>query len=269
MEPFLLRALAAGIGLAIVAAPLGCFVIWRRMAYFGETLAQASLIGVALGLALHMHTTLAVLIAVLVMAGLLIALQRQSLVPVDGLLGTMHYVALSLGIIATASLNGPTVDVMSYLFGDILAVGTTDLVLVYVGGGIVLALLALLWKRLLLFSIHPDLAAAEGVPVERVRMAFTLLLALAIALSIKAVGALLAIAFLIIPAVAARPLATTAEGMTIYAGIIGVLSVIAGLYLSSAYDIPSGPAIVVVMAAFAFTSMTLIAMRKSGSVVRR
>lgn len=262
MEPFFIRALAAGLGLAVVAAPLGCFVVWRRMAYFGETLAQASLIGVALGLMLHIDLTVAVAIAVVAMAGLLIVLQRQTLVPVDSLLGTMHYVALALGIIATSALAGPTVDVMGYLFGDVLAVSNGDLVLLYGGGAVILAVLWMLWTPLLRASIHPDLAAAEGVPVARMRLAFTLLVAVAIAFSIKVVGALLAIAFLIIPAVAARPLSTTAEGMAILAIAVAAISVVLGLWLSSAYDISTGPAIVVVMAAFALSTLTLAAVAK-------
>jgi zinc transport system permease protein len=262
VEPFFIRALAAGLGLAVVAAPLGCFVVWRRMAYFGETLAQGSLIGVALGLMLHIDLTVAVAIAVVAMAGLLIVLQRQTLVPVDSLLGTMHYVALALGIIATSALAGPTVDVMGYLFGDVLAVSNGDLVLLYGGGAVILAVLWMLWTPLLRASIHPDLAAAEGVPVARMRLAFTLLVAVAIAFSIKVVGALLAIAFLIIPAVAARPLSTTAEGMAILAIAVAAISVVLGLWLSSAYDISTGPAIVVVMAAFALATLTVAAVAK-------
>lgn len=261
MDPFFARALAAGIGLAIMAAPLGCFVVWRRMAYFGETIAQASLIGIALGLALQADLTVAVLLTTLAIAGLLIGLQRQNIVPVDSLLGTLHYVALALGIIATARLVGPSVDVMGYLFGDVLAVSETDLIVQYCGIVVVLGALSRLWQPLLRISIHPELAAAEGVPVDRVRIAFTLLLSIAIALAIKAVGALLAIAFLIIPAVAARPLSATPERMALVATVIGAASVVAGLLLSARYDVPSGPAIVVVMAAVALSTVSIAALR--------
>lgn len=262
MEPFLLRATAAGIGLALMAAPLGCFVVWRRMAYFGETIAQASLIGIAIGLGLKSDLTLAIVFTTLAMAGLLIAMQRQNIVPVDSLLGTMHYVALAIGIIATSQLSGPTVDVMGYLFGDILAVSDTDVVLVFAGVAVVAVALWRLWEPLLRVSIDPELAAAEGVPVERTRMAFTLLLAIVIALAIKAVGALLAIAFLIIPAVAARPVSTRPESMAARATVVAVVGVVSGLYLSSRYDIPSGPAIVVMMAAFALCAVGWAVMRR-------
>lgn len=266
MDPFFIRALAAGIGLAIMTAPLGCFVVWRRMAYFGETIAQASLIGVALALAVDMNVALAVFGVTLAMAGLLIALQRQSIVPLDSILGTMHYVALAVGIIATARLAGPSVDIMGYLFGDVLAVTTSDLMLEYAGAAVVLVSLYYLWRPLLRISIDPELAAAEGVPVDRVRMAFTLLLAIAIALAIKAVGALLAIAFLIIPAVAARPLAETPERMALFATSIAAGSVVLGLAASARFDVPSGPAIVVVMAAVALWTSLLSAVRSRGNV---
>lgn len=254
-EPFLFRALAAGIGLALIAAPLGCIVVWRRMAYFGETIATASLIGIALGLALQANLTVAVLLTALAVAGLLIALGRQTIIPMDSLLGLLHHAALAAGIIATASLKGPAVDLVGYLFGDVLSVTREDLWWVYGGGALVLAALAYLWQPLLRMSIHAELAAAEGVPTETVRMAFTLLLALTIALAMKIVGALLAIAFLIIPAIAARPLASTAERMALIAAVIAAASVFAGLTLSSVYDIPSGPAIVLVMTACAVGSM--------------
>ena len=257
LEPFLLRALAAGIGLAVVAAPLGCIVVWRRMAYFGETIAQASLIGIALGLALQANLTVAVLLTATAVALLLIALGRQTLIPMDSLLGLLHHVALAAGVIATASLKGPAVDLIGYLFGDVLSVTTGDLWWVYGGGAVVLTALAFLWQPLLRMSIHAELAAAEGVPTEAVRMAFTVLLALTIALAMKIVGAMLAIAFLIIPAIAARPLATTAERMALIAAAIAASSVVAGLTLSSAYDIPSGPAIVLAMATCAIASLGL------------
>ena len=257
LEPFLLRALAAGLGLAVVAAPLGCVVVWRKMAYFGETIATASLIGLAAGLALHMNLTVAVLITAVGVAGLLIALGRQTLIPTDSLLGLLHHAALAAGVIATASLKGPGVDLVGYLFGDVLAVTNEDLWWVFGGGACVLAVFAWLWEPLLRSSIHAELAQAEGINAERVRIAFTLLLALTIALTMKIVGALLAIAFLIVPAVAARPLASTAEQMAMIAALIAAGSVMAGLALSSAYDLPSGPAIVLVMAACAVASMTI------------
>lgn len=261
MEPFLLRAFAAAIGLAIIAAPLGCIVVWRRMAYFGETIAQASLLGVALGLALDMNMTVSVLAVALILAAMIIALSGQKAVPMDSVLGLLHYGSLAAGVIATGLLQGPSVDLAGYLFGDILAVTWTDLLWVYGGGAVVLAGLAYLWPSLLRLAIHDELAAAEGVDRARVRTAFTLLLALAIAVAMKIIGILLIIAFLIVPVVAARPLASTPERMALLAALVAVASAIAGLYMSMTFDVASGPAIVLVMALAAGVSLTAAAVR--------
>lgn len=255
MEPFFLRAAAAAIGLALVAAPLGALVVWQRMAYFGETMAQASLLGVALSLALGTSLTGSVLV-VAVLAALLIALlSRQRLVPLDSVLGLLHHGSLAAGVIATAALAGPSVDLLGYLFGDIFAVTTSDLVWIYAGGLFVLAALAMIWQPLLRLAVHEDLALAEGVPGRRIKAVFMLLLAVTIAIAIKILGILLVIAFLIVPAAAARPFARTPETMAAIAAVVAVSGSIAGLWLSSRSDAPGGPSIVLVLAAMALLSL--------------
>jgi zinc transport system permease protein len=262
LEPFLLRALLAAIGIAVISAPLGTLVVWNRMAYFGETVAQASLLGVALGLALEADVTVSIIVVSLAVAALLSLLSRQKAVPLDSILGLTHHGTLALGVIATAMLKGPSVDLMGYLFGDIFAVTDMDLVWISAGGAAVLALLARLWQPLLRLAIHDELAAAEGVNPSLVRGIFMASLAVAIALAMKIVGILLAIAFLIVPVVAARPLSTTPERMVLLTGAVSVGSVLAGLALSSSYDVPGGPAIVLVMALAAAASLGVAAMRR-------
>lgn len=255
VDPFLARALAAGIALAIVAAPLGCIVVWRRMAYVGETLAQASLLGVALGLALKINLTVAVVFAAVAAALILIAFGRQKLLALDSTLGLMHHAALALAVISIALLKGPQIDLMSYLFGDILSVTEGDLYWVFGGGAVVLALTLWLWRPLVRLSLHEDLATAEGVDPRLSRGVFDIMLAVTIAVAMKIVGILLVMAFLVVPAVAARPLAQTPERMAILAAAIAVLSVIGGLALSAGYDTPGGPTIVLVMSALAAFSL--------------
>ncbi|HKZ96488.1 MAG TPA: metal ABC transporter permease [Hyphomicrobiaceae bacterium] len=259
LEPFLARALAAGIGLAIVAAPFGCIVVWNRMAYFGEAVAQAGLLGVALGLMLAANQTLAVILVTLAVAGLLILGSRQSVLPMDSILGLTHHGALALGVIAMSMLRGPPVDLMGYLFGDIFAVTDEDLYWVFGGGAVVLAVVARLWQPLLRIAVHDEIAAAEGVGRERVKAAFIVLLALFVAIAIKIVGVLLVIAFLIVPAVAARPLAATPERMALLAGLFAIASVLAGIGLSVGVDAPGGPSIVLVMAIIAGLSLACAA----------
>jgi zinc transport system permease protein len=249
-EPFLMRALLAGIGLAIVAAPLGCFVVWRRMAYYGETVAQAGLIGIAAGLALSLNLTASVLVVTLAVSALLVLLSRQQIVPFDSLLGLLAHAALAVGVIAASLVRGPQLDLMAFLFGDIFAITSADLQWIYIGGAIALVALVLVWRPLLSLSVHEDLAAAEGVPTERVKLMFVLVLALVVAIAIKIVGVLLTIAFLIMPAAAARPLSETPEQMALFAAIFGALSVALGLFVSVTLDTPGGPSIVLILALF-------------------
>lgn len=254
-DPFFLRALAAGCILAIVAAPLGCIVVWRRMAYVGETLSQASLLGVALGFALRIDVTLAVVLAAVAAALIIIASGQQRLLAMDSVLGLMHHATLALGIIAIALLKGPSVDLINFLFGDVFAVSQKDLLWVAVGSGVVLTVLAWLWKPLLRLSLDSDLATAEGVHPVLPRAAFDIMLAVTIAVSMKIVGVLLVMAFLVVPAVGARPLARTPEGMAVLAAIIGVAGVAAGLTASLLHDIPGGPSIVLAMTVLALVSL--------------
>ena len=249
-EPFLMRALIAGIGLAIVAAPLGCFVVWRRMAYYGETVAQAGLIGIAAGLALSLNLTASVLVVTLAVSVLLVVLSRQQLVPFDSLLGLLAHAALAIGVILASLVRGPQLDLMAFLFGDIFAITGTDLQWIYIGGAVALAALMLVWRPLLTLSVHEDLAAAEGTPTDRVKLMFVLVLALVVAIAIKIVGVLLTIAFLIMPAAAARPLSETPEQMALFAAIFGALSVALGLFVSVTFDTPGGPSIVLILALF-------------------
>ena len=262
-EPFLLRALLFGLGLAVVAAPLGCFVVWRRMAYYGEAIAQAALIGVALGLALSLDLTAAVLIVTLAVSGLLLVLGRQEVVPFDSLLGLIAHAALAGGVIAASLVSGRQPDLMGFLFGDILAITDADLYWIFLGGAAALAALVAIWRPLLSLSVHEDLAAAEGTATERVKLVFVIVLALVVAIAIKIVGALLTIAFLIMPAAAARPLVRTPEAMAVLAGAFGMLAVAAGLLMSVTLDTPAGPSIVLVLAAlFAISILPSVLRRR-------
>lgn len=256
MEPFLVRALAAGIGLAVIAAPLGCFLVWQRMAFFGETVAQAGLIGVALALAFNLDMTASVLAVSMAVGGLLVLLSRQRVVPVDTLLSLLAHGSLALGVLVTALVKGRSIDLMGYLFGDIFSVTREDLAWLTGIGLVVIATLTRYWQPLLSMAVHEELAAAEGVNRERVRAIFVLLLALVIAIAMKMIGILLTVAFLIIPAAAARPISSTPEQMVVRAGLIAVGGVIAGLGLSFTLDTPGGASIVVVLAAMAGLSLT-------------
>ena len=249
LEPFLLRALVAAVALGVIAAPLGCLVVWRRMSYFGSTVAHAGLLGVALGIALGIDLTLGVILVALAIGGVLVLLGRQKQLPADSLLGILSHAALAGGLVAAAKLAGQRLDLMGYLFGDILSVTGGDLVWIFAGGIVVLGIVAALWRTLVAVAVHEELAAAEGMNTRGAEAALVLILAFTIAVAMKIVGVLLIIAFLIMPAAAARPFARTPEAMVGMAAIIGAIGSAAGLMLSASADIPGGPAIVLVLSA--------------------
>lgn len=257
MADFLLNALLAGLALALVAGPLGSFVVWRRMAYFGDTLSHAALLGVAVGLLLDVSPTLAVIAGCLLLAVLLVALQQGQTLASDTLLGILAPSTLSLGLVVLSFMDDVRIDLMSYLFGDLLAVGPGDLAWILGGSASVLLLLVPLWRPLLAITVHEELARVEGLPVAGIRLALMLLIALVIAVAMKIVGVLLITSLLIIPAASAQRHARTPEQMAAGASILGVVAVCAGLSLSWFQDTPAGPSIVVSAAALFLASLLL------------
>lgn len=243
-EPFFQRAFLAGLAIASVAGPVGCFIVWRRMAYFGETLAHSGLFGVGLGLLLGFSLTLGAVAAAVAVALLLMLLKSQRVLATDTLLGILSHSSLALGIVTVGLVTGATGDHMDLLFGDILTVSWADVAVIWAGGAAVLLVLGLLWRDLIAISVHEELASAEGVDVKRVELGFVLLIALMTAISMKIVGLLLITALLVIPAAAARRISTTPETMALTAAGLAVLSVVAGLLLSAFANAITGPAIV-------------------------
>lgn len=245
MIEFLLPSILAGLGIAFIAGPLGSFVVWRRMAYFGDTLAHASLMGLALGFLLDINLYLALTVCCLALAVLLVTLQKQQLVATDTLLGILAHSALSLGLVAVSFLDNVRIDLMSYLFGDLLAVTPEDLVYIYIGVAVVSAVLMLFWRSLLSTTVNEDLAAVEGHNVDLMRLLLMLMVGLVIAIGMKFVGALIMTSLLIIPAATARRFANAPEQMAILASVIGAVAVLLGLSLSWHYDTPAGPSVVI------------------------
>jgi zinc transport system permease protein len=248
MADFLWRALLGGIGVALVAGPLGCFIVWRRMAYFGDSLAHSALLGIALGFLLGVDLVVGVIASCVAVAVLLVGLQRQRRWGVDTLLVILSHSALSIGLVVISVTPGLRVDLSSYLFGDILAIDRADLVWIYGGGIVVVAALIAIWRPLLSTTVHEELARAEGVDVARIQLAFALLIAVAVALAMKVIGILLVSALLIIPAATARRFVRTPEQMAVGAAAIGVIAVLGGLASSLYLDTPGGPSIVVAAA---------------------
>ena len=245
MPEFIFYALLAGLGVALIAGPLGSFVVWRRMAYFGDTLSHSALLGVALGFLLDVNLNVAVAVCCIMLALVLVTLQSRKVIATDTLLGILAHSSLSLGMVMVSFMDSVRIDLMAYLFGDLLAVSTNDLMWIYGGGFLVLLLLKLHWRDLLAVTVHEELAQVEGVPVERIKLTLMLLVALVIAVAMKIVGVLLITAMLIIPAATARRVARSPEQMAVGASIIGMCAVLGGLSLSWFMDTPAGPSVVV------------------------
>lgn len=243
LDDFFVRAMIGGIGAAIVAGPVGCFVVWRRMSYFGTTLAHSVLLGVALGFLLDIELIFAVFIVCMLVSSFLLLLERQRYLSVDALLGVLAHAVFAAGIVVVSFMETLRIDLMGYLFGDILSVSQTDITWIFVTAAISLGLLIWYWRSLLSFTVDQDLAAVEGVPVNYMRALVVLLVSGVVAVGMKIVGILLVVSLIIIPAASARRMSVTPEQMAIMAAIVGVISVVLGLFSSLEFDVPAGPAI--------------------------
>lgn len=259
---FMIRAALAGVGVAVAAGALGVFIVWRRMAYFGDATAHAAILGVALALGLALPVTGGVF-AVALLAALAVHALSGRQAAGDTILGVIAHGALALGLVAVALTPGARLDLESYLFGDVLTVSAADVGLIWGGAALTGGVVWWRWSRLLTATVSPELAHAAGIDPRREELVLALLVAGLVALGIKVVGALLITALLIIPAAAARPLARTPEAMVAAAVGIGVLAALAGLGLAFGLDTPVGPAVVTVAAlAFVLTRAGAAALRR-------
>ena len=245
MDDFFIRALIAGVGLAICVGPLGCFVVWRRMAYFGDMMAHSALLGVVISFLFELSIVPGVFFVGVLVIVLLLILQRHKHLPTDSLLGILSHATLAIGLVLVAFMSWLRIDVSSYLFGDILSVNQSDILLIYLVGGLILFVLSRIWRPLLVASVHEDLAEVEGLKPFRSKVIFMMLMAAVVAVAIKLVGILLITSLLIIPPAAARRYAQTPVQMACLASLIGSVGVLVGLFGSLRFDTPSGPSIVV------------------------
>ena len=264
LDDFLWRATLAGVGVALAAAPLGAFIVWRRMAYFGDATAHAGILGVALALGFNISVFVGALVMALVMATTVSTLSGRGYA-MDTLLGVLAHSALAAGLVAVSFLPGVRIDLAAYLFGDILAVGRMDLLVIWCGALVVLGLVWARWSALLTATLSEDLAYAAGIDPRREQLVLTLALAIVVAVAIKVVGVLLIAALLIIPAAAARPFSNTPERMALLAAAIGGLSALGGMAAAYRFDTPAGPTIVCCAAlAFVLASLTRLARGRLG-----
>ena len=257
-DDFFIRALVAGIGIAFVAGPLGCFVVWRRLSYFGDTLAHSALLGVTIAYSLEFNIAVSIFLISSVIALILIKLQKETNLPSDALLGLLAHSSLAVGLVVIGFLTFIRFDIMGLLFGDILAVNKKDLMTIWVGGALILLVLRLIWRSLFASTVNYELAQAEGLNPDRAKAVFTILLAAIIAISIKLVGVLLITGMLIIPTAMARNLSDNPKKMVIFSIIGGLLAVLIGLFSSLEFNTPSGPSIITAALALFIISLLKI-----------
>jgi len=253
---WLLDSLLAGWILSLMSGPLGSFIVWRRMAYFGDTLAHSALLGITLGFVFEVQLNVAIVLCAVFVALILASLQRQHFIPSDTLLGLMAHTTLAAGLVTLSLVDNVRIDLNAYLFGDLLAVNREDLITMAIGAALVLAALSRMWKGLLAASVSEELAQVEGYQVAKLRLLFMVLLAVVIAGAMKLVGVLLITALLIIPAAAARPFSQSPKQMAALATIISMVAVAMGLGLSYYFDTPAGPSIVLTSALFFLISQS-------------
>lgn len=259
-DDFIIRAFVAGIGLALITGPLGCFIIWRRLSYFGDTIAHSALLGVVIAYAMNFNLIIAVFAVSCFIALSLLFLQKRTNLPDDALLGLLAHSVLAIGLVLLGILSFIRIDLMGLLFGDILSVNITDVLFVWVGGIIVLIVLILIWRPLFAATVNLELAKAEGLNADLANAIFTILIASVIAISIKIVGILLITGLLIIPAAASRNLSSTPIQMAIISSVIGLVSVVLGLQTSMIWNSPTGPTILAI--ALGVFILTLIPLKK-------
>ena len=252
-DPFIIRGIIAGIAVALVCGLVGCFVVWRRLSYYGESIAHSSLLGAGVGILFGIGINFGVVFICLLFGILFLWLQQSKALSSDTLLGVLAHFALAVGIIVI-SFNKIKIDLHAFLFGDILTVTTTDIWGMYIGVLIAITLIFLNWSSLLLVTLDEDLAKSEGINPLYVNVLLTTIMTIVVALSLQIIGLLLITAMLIIPAATARRLVNSPEGMVIVATLIGIFSVVFGIYLSVQMDLPSGPSIVVVSSILFFVS---------------
>lgn len=267
LEQALILAILGGIGVAAAAGPLGTFIVWKRMAYFGDSLAHSALLGIGLGLFLHIDLTIAVLATSFLYACTLMTLQKSNIYSKDTLMGLMAHGALATGLVVLAFAvhdqgHSDHVHLEEFLLGNVMELEKSQVITIIAGALAALAYLSRLWRPLLLLTVHEDIAKVEGVKVERVQFQFILLLSVLVALAVQVVGVLLVTSLLIIPAATARRLIATPESMAILSGVIGIFAVIAGIFTSQTFATPPGPTIVVIASAFFLGSLLIKAHAK-------
>lgn len=247
--PFMQRALVGGVLLAVLLASLGVIATLRRMAFFGEGIAHASLAGLAIAVLTGLAPLPIAVAWALLVALVIFILEKRTTLPRDTVIGILFTASMSLGVVLMSFMHGYQPELLTFLFGSILAVDTMDILFIAIATAIILTGLAANARSLVLVSLNEDSARVAGIRADVVTLLLYFALAVAMVLGVHMLGIILVSALLVIPAATARLLAPSLRAYVLLANIVSVLAVLAGLVISYFYDLPSGATIVLVATA--------------------
>jgi manganese/iron transport system permease protein len=268
-DAFFIRALVALALVGVVCAIVGTYVVLRGVAFFGDAIAHAGFPGVVIAYMLSIPFYLGAAVAAVATALAIGVVTKRAGIRQDTAIGVLFAGTFALGVFLFSSIRGYVADLFSFLFGNVLAIGTGDLVALLVLGGGVILTVAVLWKELLYATFDPLGAAASGIRVDRLEYLFLALVALTIVVSLQAVGIILVVAMLITPAATAQLLTVRFARVMILAGVVGIASAVIGLYLSYWLDVASGATIVLVQTGAFLVALVLGPRGPLGRIRRR
>lgn len=253
---FMQRAFVAGAVLALLLAALGIFVTIRKMAFFGDGIAHSSLAGIAIAVLAGLSPLPVALVWAVVIALLIRWLEKNTRLPSDTLIGIFFTASMALGVILMSFTKGYQPELVSFLFGSILAIRSIDLILIVSLGAAIMLWLLLSFRQLTYMSLSEDQAAIAGIPVRLQTVVLYVALATATVLGVKILGIILVSALLILPSATSRLLTSTLKGHVVMSLVLAEIMVFAGLAVSYLYDLPSGATVILVgTAMFALAAM--------------
>ncbi|MBN9565551.1 MAG: metal ABC transporter permease [Alphaproteobacteria bacterium] len=240
LNHFMTKAFFVGILISMLSGPMGCLVLWQRMSFLGDTLAHASLLGVSMATLCGIPLPVGLVVTTLAVGLAIHLTYHKKNLPLNTILAIVTQITLALGIIGI-SITRQQGYIANFLFGDLLALDQLDLMLIGIIVPLVLILIRIFWRPFIIIILNEEIAAAEGLPVRRLKLLYTLVFALSIAIISRTVGVLLVVSLLIIPAAAARLISKTPEAMAIQAVAVGMVAIIFGLLFSWKLDLPTTP----------------------------
>ncbi len=250
------RACLGGVGVALLAGPMGCLLVWRRMAFFTDALGHSTLLGIGLGIVFHLSPRVSALLGMVLLIVPLFFLKRTT-PQTDALLGGMSHAYLAFGLLLIHLLPGVNINIHALLFGDILSTTLKDLAWIYGVGLLIFVGLGFFWSALVSMSVNEDMAKIEGIATAWVEGVFFVLVGLLVAIALQVVGVLLTAALLILPALCSTRIGKTPEQTAVLASSIGIACTLGGIALAFWWDVPVGPSIAATMA-FIFCAILLI-----------